>query len=451
MPDPIEELENFSIPGPAMNPMPAAEVRRRGNRIRRRNNALAAVGGVAAVALIATPFALFAGGQSSPDSVDPAPQPTTWVQEVPDGFDITTGIGDGQTEVTTSDDPLLIQNVCGVGWHVVPEPADQLTASMANPDSEGGHTRYLAVFDDFAQASAAMAQFDEAPSSCDGVYDDEGTTYEMLPADVAGSSAEDSSAWVQAMHDEVGMTGEGYVTVAQQVGNALLIDTAISGGVGDETVRDLAVSNLVDRSQDVVGSMCEFSVAGCGDNGEAVDPGNDQGPAQEVPAGFPLSDQMPDGTKERDGYEQQHVDVCDNQSWTADDTIDARQAAYTGETEGGWDRTLGVYATEDEATLAFMSAKTGVQACVLDSEGGKRWVTTLPSSLGDSSVVYVNHMGSGDGAFVVQLVQVGNAILQDTTYVSDGDPQAIQETADQLADSSTGVVDAMCAFTEDGC
>ena len=53
MPDPIDELENFSTPG-LRGPLPAAEVRRRGTRLRRRNNALAAIGGVAAVAIIAT-------------------------------------------------------------------------------------------------------------------------------------------------------------------------------------------------------------------------------------------------------------------------------------------------------------------------------------------------------------------------------------------------------------
>ena len=75
MPDPIDELENFSIPGPAMTPLPAADVRRRGDKIRRRNNTLAAVGGLAAVAVIAAPFAIFAGGQQSDTTPGPATQP----------------------------------------------------------------------------------------------------------------------------------------------------------------------------------------------------------------------------------------------------------------------------------------------------------------------------------------------------------------------------------------
>ncbi|WP_243056800.1 hypothetical protein [Nocardioides sp. SR21] len=253
MPDPIEELENFSIPGPPMNPMPAADVRRRGNRIRRRNNTLATVGGLAAVAVIAAPFAIFAGGQSSPDDVDPAP-PTT-------------------------------------------------------------------------------------------------------------------SEWVQ-----------------------------------------------------------------------------------QIPEDFPLSDQMPDGTRERDGYEQQHVDVCDDQSWTADGTKDARQATYTDPSEGGLDRVLGLYPSESDAAQELMRVAASAQACALESEGGKRWVDVVPSSLGESSVVYANHMSDAGDMFVVQLVQVGNAILQDSTYsMGGGDPQVVQQTADLLAEKSTGVVDAMCTFAAEGC
>jgi hypothetical protein len=253
MPDPIDELENFSIPGPAMNPMPASEVRRRGDRIRRRNNVLTAAGGIAAVAVIAAPFAVFGGGSSSPDKIAPAPQPTEWVQEIP---------------------------------------------------------------------------------------------------------------------------------------------------------------------QD-----------------------------------FPLTDQMPASTKERDGYEQQHVDVCEDQSWSAEGVADVRQATYTDPSEGGSDRVLGVYPSEREATLALESTAARVQACALETEDARqRSVDVLPSAIGDASVVYTNHMSDAGDMFVVQLVQVGNAILQDSTYsFGGGDPQVVQQMADLLETTSAGVVDSMCLFSADGC
>ena len=53
-----------------MNPLPASEVRRRGDRMRRRNTALATVGGVVAAAVfIGTPVALMSGNDNG--TVDP--------------------------------------------------------------------------------------------------------------------------------------------------------------------------------------------------------------------------------------------------------------------------------------------------------------------------------------------------------------------------------------------
>ena len=60
MPDPIEELSNFDPRSP-VNPMPAAEVRRRGDRLRRRNTARVVGGAVAAVVLVAVPVAVLCG------------------------------------------------------------------------------------------------------------------------------------------------------------------------------------------------------------------------------------------------------------------------------------------------------------------------------------------------------------------------------------------------------
>ena len=62
MSDPIRDLENLKHEGMNVNPLPASEVRRRGTRMRRRNNAIAAVGALAVVAVVATPLAVVARG-----------------------------------------------------------------------------------------------------------------------------------------------------------------------------------------------------------------------------------------------------------------------------------------------------------------------------------------------------------------------------------------------------
>ena len=61
--DPIKDLEDFNQQGLNVNPLPPSEVRRLGDRMRRRNAAFAAVGAAAAIAVIVTPLAVFAGGR----------------------------------------------------------------------------------------------------------------------------------------------------------------------------------------------------------------------------------------------------------------------------------------------------------------------------------------------------------------------------------------------------
>jgi len=76
MPDPIEELSNFE-PGVPVNPIPAVEVRRRGDRLRRRNTVFVVGGAVAAIVLIAAPIAVLSGDDEKSGSVGPADRPLT--------------------------------------------------------------------------------------------------------------------------------------------------------------------------------------------------------------------------------------------------------------------------------------------------------------------------------------------------------------------------------------
>jgi hypothetical protein len=259
MRDPLDELESFTSPGLTMNPLPASEVRRRGTRMRRRNNALAAVGAVAAVALIATPIAMAAGGGNAGHTPDPAETPTAvpWVTTIPAGFPLTDGL----------------------------------------PETNG--------------------------------------------------------------HD---------------------------------------------------GSPVEA----------------------------------------RPGYHQQAVEVCADEAWTPDQTTDVQQATYTGESEGGQDRTLALYRTGRAAEEAMTTLTARVQQCAAASAGEGRSAEVIAADA--DTVAYADHVSDAGDMFVNRVVRVGNAVLLDSTYaMGGGDPQVVQQTVDLLEEDAAGTVDAMCVFAEDPC
>lgn len=264
MRDPFEELENFTTPGLPMEPLPAAEVRRRGTRMRRRNTALATVGVVAAVAVIATPLAMAATGTNTGErgpgpANTPTATPVTWVTTIPGDFPLTSGL----------------------------------------------------------------------PRTNE--------------------------------HD-----------------------------------------------------------------GSPVEP--------------------------RAGFEQQVPEICEGAGWTPDDAADVRQATYTGLTEDSLDRGLALYPTEQAAQTALEEVAANVTACSEQTDGKKRWVEVLPSQIGDQSLLFVNHYTDGGDVQVVQLVRVGNAVMEDATPgLGGGDPAIVQQLADGLRERSSEAVDRMCAFSADPC
>jgi hypothetical protein len=72
VPDPITALENFDRGAPPVPALPPAEVRRRGNRMRRRRQAGAGVAAVAVVAALGSGVVALQGGPSTPP-ITPSP------------------------------------------------------------------------------------------------------------------------------------------------------------------------------------------------------------------------------------------------------------------------------------------------------------------------------------------------------------------------------------------
>jgi hypothetical protein len=202
MRDPIEELENFTSPGLTMDPIPASEVRRRGTRLRRRNTALATAGGVLAIAVIAAPLAVAAGGHSSsnPQPIPPSTQQATaWVTTIPADFPLTYGMPeknghDGSpVEARDTYEPQAVDVCEGEGWS--PEEATDVSQATYTGESEGGQDRALALYRDDRAASTALTTLTAEVEACASSSAGKDRSAEVVATDA------DSLSYVDHMSD----------------------------------------------------------------------------------------------------------------------------------------------------------------------------------------------------------------------------------------------------------
>jgi hypothetical protein len=249
MRDPLDELDHFTDPGLTMTPLPASEVRRRGTRMRRRNNALAAIGGVAAVAIIATPLAVAVTHNrtdTTPPPTNPSPS-VTWVQEIPADFPLAEGLPTPVQTNASYDSPVT--DVCaGAGWG----PAGSSEVRQATyTESEGGSTHTLALYPTDGEAELALTSLDAEIQACSMQTEGKQRWVEVLPSNDGDQSL------VYANHYSDG--GDVDVVRLVRVGNAILQATAYSNGVPAEDTAAL----VQEKSASVVDAMCVFAADPC--------------------------------------------------------------------------------------------------------------------------------------------------------------------------------------------
>jgi len=288
MSDPIKDLENFNSEGLPVNPLAPSEVRRLGDRMRRRRNATAAVAGVAAVAVIAAPIALFAGRDNmssptpappsstsgSPDvevTTAPTPEPIrVLVKEIPDGFPLAAAWPDddqaeseeqGLTGPNRTLDSLLL-TLCGSAFDD-PEYVDRLRASWTNP--EDYRDRQLTTYADADQAVAAVRALTDFYRACP--QEEEGSDGYTRVTEVRRTQVGGESWALMKGYEFKGAPAIGLEIIhVIRLGRAVLIDqTANEGSIADF---ELQLDAMTSDSGVPVSRMCAFTEAGCGD-GEA--------------------------------------------------------------------------------------------------------------------------------------------------------------------------------------
>ena len=291
MSDPIEQLRNFTPQGVDVTPLSPSEVRRRGDRLRRRNQALAAVGGVAAIALIATPIALLAGGPpkalqpvdtptptttqtptSPPTAATESPQPTRG--DIPAGFPLAAGFPD-PSQAEEPEKALQGPNrtlapveysACG---QPVPDPghADRVVAKYEN--AEDYRTRSLTTYPDADAAVAAVQAMVGAWQSCpeDPVRTDGFVTHrEVRRLNVGGES------WAILERDTMdgGASPFGATTVLVRLGRAIFIEDRAGHAGYPSGDGQASIDDVIDGAAEPLAAMCAFTEAGCGGGGASA-------------------------------------------------------------------------------------------------------------------------------------------------------------------------------------
>ena len=262
MPD-LHDLDDFDQGLPAMDLPPAAEIRRRGDRMRRRRTALVAAGGVLAVALaVGTPMVAFSGSGAD-DDLQPAPKPSQtdrprdWVTQVLD-FPIEGGFPE-PFERPDLFDPALVQacdNVALPGGAFVDEVVVKHTG-----ESEDEAQRWLILYPDQQGAEQMMAEVRDVLRTCRTSVrgGGESLVYDEEPVDLG---TEDSYAWTEQFRHGDGLLSDlTYVQVAR-TGNAIYVESHYGSPGGDEVIASVQ-QLLTDRSTEPLEHLCVYAADPC--------------------------------------------------------------------------------------------------------------------------------------------------------------------------------------------
>ena len=276
MPDPFETLRRLDVVAPAL---PPAEVRRRGDRLRRRRTALTAVGAAAAVAAVVAGGLLTVGGTtgSAPQpgpatqaphvsrSTAPAPGKAT---VIPAGFPLDLGLprpgGDvTETRSTTLTTPFVFDPCHGTAA----VPAEERTDfAEVRQGMTGGETlvRQLAVYPDPAAAHRVFASFASALRQCPTHDFGNGSVDVSAEQQHQVGSGSDESMVVVSHGTQDGQrtTMASHFVLARE-GTAVLVvladgefgATEASTAQVDDTQRAVSVA--------VIRAMCPFATTGC--------------------------------------------------------------------------------------------------------------------------------------------------------------------------------------------
>jgi len=283
----------------SFHPLPAAEIRRRGDRRRRWRTALQVGGTAAAVAVITGGIALLGGGGGgaappvppppasqvpspapSPTTptpalievaygtVDPAVPPAGWLASVPSGFPLAEG--DPREAFAEYDLTEPGPNVPAFGYEIAPcghafmrvtDSSDRLATRFKAP--EDYRVRELSLYVSADAAQENLIRFVDLFARCSSEpwqgSEEGATTTEIRPSGLG------DEGWTVIRRAELYGAPTTGITVYEvvRVGNALLLTSEAGEGGADAGRGARSVRTSTAQAAPLVQAMCLFAVQGC--------------------------------------------------------------------------------------------------------------------------------------------------------------------------------------------
>jgi hypothetical protein len=467
MSDPIEKLTRLgeALEGAPM-PLPASEIRARGDRIRRRNHAVIAGASAAVVAAVAVPVVAFTLASSDDKGPDITPQPPTVSDSVAPA-DL------GETNLLTSDDAIYPNG--GSDWRessTIPgdgqSPFSPCTQSklaglgatsvfqrefefVVTATGEVEPTlRFNEIIGEFRNNADARAAYDEVK----GWYDDclpagadtyGAGTFDPVPIGVDGTGETQVSTYgpVTKRLDPDGYEVWFLETGLVVSGDRIAVLTQVTHGQDYDWPEGTPVEQMLPTA-------AERLVLG---NGATLEPTpTDDGPwPTTIPDGFPLTNGWPAG----DGSSEYRIEQpsIDNQAMIPAGELQAcdRSPVDPGAidrltTRQSWPedyyiRELQLFPTDQEAVTYLAHVRAVYEDCATEGSAPTTTTEVNDGSIGDESLV-ITRIGDEIYRTVMNVVRVGNAVVVDLAS-DEGLATDVQDLATETRDDLADVVGAM--------